>query len=275
MNLSPYVDPKCFDPKLKARSKQEVLRHLAHLATQHPACDLAAESIYQYLLDREDQGSTGFGKGIAIPHARIPGLEQFIIGAAVAPWGVNFDALDKKRVQVFLFILGPPEQVQLHLKILATLSRALVHTGLKRELMGSRSSLIMAESLLRNTTDTTRENQPRENRSHKLMLINVYLPEYLQPILELLVENDIEGATILESDGMGRYISDVPLFASFIGFMTERRTISKTIMTLIPEDKALAILKQIEEVTGDLSTHEGAMVMMLDLALWKGSMKMM
>ena len=83
-----------------------------------------------------------------------------------------------------------------------------------------------------------------------------------------------EGATILDSAGMGRYISNVPLFADFIGFMRENKHQSKTILTLVPQEHTQELIQRIEEVSGDLDKKQGAMIMVLDVSYLKGSMKM-
>ncbi|MFW6229278.1 MAG: hypothetical protein ACOC2V_07435, partial [Alkalispirochaeta sp.] len=112
-------------------------------------------------------------------------------------------------------------------------------------------------------------------RVMKLMLVNLYVDEFLYRVLELFIEEGIEGATILESAGMGQYISNVPLFADFIGFMNESKHKSKTILALVPEEHVDELIDGIEEITGDLDKKQGAMVLVLDVAKYRGSMGML
>ena len=93
--------------------------------------------------------------------------------------------------------------------------------------------------------------------------------------MDVVIEEGIDGATILESSGMGHYISNIPLFASFIGFMNEDRNRSNTILATVPESRVERMVKGIEEITGDLDKTQGAMIMVMDVAFSKGSMKMM
>lgn len=261
---------------MRARDKEGALLELAELAAAHPAASgTNVREVYRLLLEREQQGSTGFGNEIAIPHARISGLSGFIVITGVSHRGVSFDSLDKKKVKVFLLILGPPEQVNVHLRTLATLSRALAHTSLKKELLAARSTETAVESILRHTGAVRHAPGASKASGKKMAIINVYMQEYLQNILELMVEMGIDGATILESGGMGAHISDVPIFASFIGFMQERKNISKTIIALVEEEQSAELIRRIEELTGDLDTHQGAMIMLIDVATVRGSMKMM
>ena len=115
------------------------------------------------LADREAQGSTAFGNEIAIPHARLAGLDRFLLFIVSTPRGVwSSRRLDrKKRVKLFFVILGPTEAVTDHLKILAFVSRALSHTDLKRELLAARTETALYEAFLRNTQADRAEDGAR------------------------------------------------------------------------------------------------------------------
>jgi len=260
--------------QVRAKTKDEMISRLAELAVAGDSLgEITAETIYSALSEREKQGSTAFGNEIAIPHARIPGLDHFILYIVSSDRGVDFDALDRKRVKLFFVILGPPEAVTDHLKILAFVSRALSHTNLKQELLAARTETALYEAFIRNTQ--TERAESARTRVMKLMIVNLYVDEFLYRVLELFIEEGIEGATILESAGMGQYISNVPLFADFIGFMNESKHKSKTILTLVPEEHVDELISGIEEITGDLDKKQGAMVLVLDIAKYRGSMDML
>lgn len=274
MNILEILDKGSCQVGVSAGSKEEMMRTLAGLAIRSPACaGLDEQSIFTAIRDREAQGSTAFGNEIAIPHARIPGMERFLLCVVTAPRGVEFEALDRKKVKLIFLILGPPEAVTEHLKILAFVSRALSHTDLKRELLASRSETALYEAVLRNTQEDRRNGDV--TRVMKLVMINLYIEEFLYRILELLIEEGIEGATIIESAGMGHYISNVPLFADFIGFMNESKHHSKTLLAMVPEEHVDELLDGIEEITGDLDKKQGAMILVLDVAAYRGTMKML
>ena len=275
MNFHEIVAPECCEVKLQARTAEEALAALAEMAVRSDALQgIDAATVRDALVAREKQGSTGFGNEVALPHARIPGLNRFVVFVAVSRRGVPFEALDKKKVRLFFVILAPPDEVNQHLRILAGISRSIGHTNLKKELFASRSSLNLGETLLRNLGETTGP-ATASREAMKLMLVNLYVEEYLYDVLGALVELGIEGATILDSTGMGRYVSSVPLFAEFIGFMKENRNFSKTILAMVPERHVNKIIESIEEITGNLDTHDGAVVLVMDVARYKGSMKMM
>lgn len=274
MDLYEVLDKQSCRVEVSARNKDEMLTRLAELATNSEAAKhMTTEAIRSALATREEQGSTAFGNEVALPHARIAGLERFVLYIVTTPRGVEFNALDKKRVKLFFVILGPPESVNDHLKILASVSRALSHTNIKQELLASRSETALYETFLRNTQSSTESSA--KTRIMKLMLVNLYVEDYLYRVLELFIEEGIEGATIIESAGMGQYISNVPLFADFMGFLNESKHQSKTIMAMVPEEHVQDLMTGIEEITGDLDTKQGAVILVLDIAAYRGTMKML
>ncbi len=274
MNLYEILDKRSCRVDVHARTKDEMISRLAELATASTtAAEIDSATIRTALADREAQGSTAFGNEIAIPHARLAGLDRFLLFIVSTPRGVEFEALDRKKVKLFFVILGPTEAVTDHLKILAFVSRALSHTDLKRELLAARTETALYEAFLRNTQADRAEDGPA--RVMKLVMINLYVEEYLYRILELLIEEGIEGATIIESAGMGHYISNVPLFADFIGFMNESKHHSKTLLAMVPEEHVDDLMAGVEEITGDLDKKQGAVILVLDIAAYRGSMKML
>ena len=275
MNFQNMIDENCLTTTLSASDKEGVLRKLAELACKSDKLrDVPAELIFTKLKEREDQGSTGFGKEIALPHARIEGMEDFLLFIAVAPRGVKFDAMDRKKVKIFFVILGPPEMANTHLKILATISRSIVHTTILNEMINAKTNHALLESFLKSMSLLEAKDVGKKTKM-KLMFIILFIEDYLYDILELFIQEGIKGATISDSFGVGEYMYNVPIFAHFISFMKEDKNRSKTIMVMLPEDKVDTLVRGIEEITGDLDKKEGAMVFTLDVDFYKGSMEMM
>ncbi|MCF7929537.1 MAG: PTS sugar transporter subunit IIA [Spirochaetales bacterium] len=275
MNIYEYLQEDSCMNNIKAKDKEGVLRLFAdRAAADGRFTGISSETIYQKLAEREEQGSTGFGNGIAIPHARVEGAKDFYLGIATSGRGIYFDAVDKKRVHLFICILGPEEQVSEHLQVLAAVSRALAHTGLARELTSAKSDRAIYESFVRHTSPEKEEAEKAEQEEQQLLTVVVYFEDYLHQILEYFIESGIEGATIVDAVGMGQYISNIPLFAEFIGFLRENRNAGKVIMAMVPKSRSQEIIQGIEGITGSFEHREGAMVMLQDVALVRGSMKM-
>ncbi len=77
------------------------------------------EEIFGAILEREKLLSTGFGLGLAIPHAKLKSIRDFVVGLGIHREGVNFDSLDEKPVHVLVMILGPDSQQEDYLKVLS------------------------------------------------------------------------------------------------------------------------------------------------------------
>ena len=108
---------------LGAASKKHALELMAEFAASRIRVE--SRTIFSVLLDRERLGSTGVGRGIAIPHAKVEGLEDiegFLMRAAKA---VPFEAIDDEPVDLFFVLLAPVNAGAEHLKALAQVSRTL------------------------------------------------------------------------------------------------------------------------------------------------------
>ncbi len=274
MDVFQALERNCFSVSLEPQKKDGVLRQLAELAANHPAANqLGAEVIYEKMMARESQGTTGFGSGIAIPHARLQGLSDFVTFVVTSEKGVDFDAMDKKKVHVIGVILGPAEKVEAHLKILAAFSKVFSNSGAKKELLTAANPNILFEVFVRHLR-IGGEISP-DYRKMKMLYVVLYNEELLYEILEYFIEEGIEGATITDGVGMGQYISSIPLFAGFLNFLREDKNRCKVLMALIPERHLQKITAGLEEITGDLDKKQGAMIWAMDICFYKGTMKMM
>lgn len=83
------------------------------------------ESIVDAILKREDLGSTGIGRGVAVPHTKHPSVDHLIGSVAVSRHGVDFASLDGEPVHVFFLLVSPPDRPGDHLRALENISRQL------------------------------------------------------------------------------------------------------------------------------------------------------
>lgn len=103
-----------------ATSKKRVIEKISHLLAVNTDL-ISADVIFQALFDRERLGSTGLGKGVAIPHARVPGITHTIAAMLTLERTVDFDASDKKGVDIIFALLVPEDDGGDHLEHLARL----------------------------------------------------------------------------------------------------------------------------------------------------------
>jgi len=273
MNLYDITSEHACAVNLPAKTREEILQSIAKQAKKIPVLDGVSEKeIYDGLLNREAQGSTGFGGGIAIPHARFEKAEGFAFFIVTTRRGVDFDAMDKKKVKVFFVLLGPADGVREHLQVLAAVSNVIAHSNVTNELRTAATRSVVYEIFLSKTQD---EKPAHLREKQKLLQVILYEDTFFYDLLEFYIEEGIDGATVIESSGMGQYISNIPLFASFIGFMNEDKNRSRTIIAMVPESRVDALVQGIERITGDLDKKQGAMILVMDVGFSKGTMKMM
>lgn len=103
-------------------SKRGLLEQLSEIA--HKETGIDSRTIFDALLERERLGTTGVGKGVALPHTRLHGLNK-IFCAFVKSEPISFDSVDGKPVDLIFLLLAPEESGADHLKALARLSRIL------------------------------------------------------------------------------------------------------------------------------------------------------
>jgi PTS system nitrogen regulatory IIA component len=135
MNLADIIDSHAVLPHLKAQGKKQLLHELAQAASHQTRLD--QHTIYEALLQREKLGSTGLGQGIAIPHAKLPGLNRVhgLFARLTAP--IDFEAIDDQPVDLVFLLLAPEHAGADHLKALARISRLLRDPSLVSKLRGT------------------------------------------------------------------------------------------------------------------------------------------
>ncbi|MCK5529283.1 MAG: PTS sugar transporter subunit IIA, partial [Kiritimatiellae bacterium] len=93
MRLVDIVKSECVVAGMEASGKEDCLEKIAHIAKKSSLLDGVTEAdILAGFKNREELGSTGYGHGIAIPHCRLPGVEDFVVGVITVPAGVDFDS---------------------------------------------------------------------------------------------------------------------------------------------------------------------------------------
>lgn len=123
---------------LKATGKREVLVELTGLFAGKGGSDDAG-ALLRVLLEREQLGSTGIGDGIAIPHGKLPGLDQTVIAFGRSRGGVAFEAMDGKPVHLFFLLAAPENSAGQHLKALAKISRMVKDGGFRKDLLEAKT----------------------------------------------------------------------------------------------------------------------------------------
>lgn len=138
MNLGDLLSPEGVIPFLKAKSKKQALQDLSHRAAEMTG--LPTREIFDTLLQRERLGSTGLGRGIAIPHVKFRTLKCIACLFARLDEPIEFDSLDGEPVDLIFLLLAPEHASGDHLKALARISRLLREPSSIERLRASKDS---------------------------------------------------------------------------------------------------------------------------------------
>lgn len=126
MKFADFVSREAIRADLNADDKEGLIREMAQALLD--AGKIAAgelESIVRAIMKREELGSTGIGRGVAVPHTKHPSVSQLLGTVAVSQHGVDFDSLDGEKVQLFFLLISPPDRPGDHLRALENISRQL------------------------------------------------------------------------------------------------------------------------------------------------------
>lgn len=138
--------------KSGASSKRQALHTVASFAGH--ALGLDESRVFEALLEREALGSTGLGSGVAVPHARLEGLDRVRAVFVRLDTPVAYDAVDERPVDLLFALFAPPREGAEHLRALAAVSRALRSSEMREQLRQARTVDAINALFVRNETAT-------------------------------------------------------------------------------------------------------------------------
>ena len=134
MKIDGLLQPADIIPSLASETKDQVLLELAvKTEERHPLLERA--EILRVLLEREKLGSTGIGDGIAIPHGKLKQAGDILLIFGRSTKGIDYDALDGRKVHIFFLLIAPEEAFGIHLKMLGRISRILKDPAVRKCLL--------------------------------------------------------------------------------------------------------------------------------------------
>lgn len=123
---------------LQSRDKIGILNELVAPAARITGID--HNEMVQVLMERERLGSTGIGGGIGIPHGKLKHLDQLVLGFGLSRQGVDFESMDGRPTHLFFLLITPEHSTDLHLKLLARVSRLLKKDALREQMLKATSA---------------------------------------------------------------------------------------------------------------------------------------
>jgi len=121
MNITDLLIPERVTCCHDVGSKKRLLEHISELLADNSP-ELSPNEIFDALLNREKLGSTGLGKGVAIPHGRMASLQKPVCAFVKLDTPVDFDAADGQPVDLIFALLVPEDSTEEHLQVLSTIA---------------------------------------------------------------------------------------------------------------------------------------------------------
>lgn len=141
MKFAEFIRKEAIRTELEAVEKEAVIREMAGALMQAGSIsDDQFDSVVEAILKREELGSTGIGRGVAVPHTKHPSVDRLCGAVAVSQAGVEFDSLDGEKVHLLFLLVSPPDRPGDHLRALENISRQLRNDTFCRFLKQSKTA---------------------------------------------------------------------------------------------------------------------------------------
>ncbi len=250
MNLSSFVNKNMVTVSLRASTKRAVIAEIVGYICSRLSLP-NKNQILQSVLEREEKASTGIGDGVAIPHSRLPHLEQVLFFVGISKPGIDFGAPDGKAAHIIFLFVTPEAESQTHLKILSAIGNLQKNTVLLDKLMDAASDSDLFNTL--NYEQVQRESYfplSRDEVFRELETSEAGLSEY-----EARARSEIYGQNRLSIIGatplIGRFLrnlvdlSNLPLWAAAaVGFLFGFAGVAWAVAALAVINAGFAFLRE-------------------------------
>ena len=126
MKFANFIDVGAIRADLKAEDKTSVVEELVGALAEAGAVKAEEQAgIVSAVMKREELGSTGIGRGVAVPHTKHASVSRLIGTVGISRDGVDFQSLDGEKVQILFLLVSPPDRPGDHLRALENISRQL------------------------------------------------------------------------------------------------------------------------------------------------------
>jgi len=247
-------------------SKQEVLKNVAELACNDPILKSEdTNKILDALTERENLSSTGFGNGIAIPHC-IMDIPDFVIGAITIPKGVDFKAIDKKPVNIVVFIIAPKNQRDRHIRFLSALSGMLNDKLNRQKLLASNTPEALLGIFLRHTVLSEKTDINDEWNQFTYIVQSEII---LDKLLGFLTEIENTHISVTDAYSASHFLYSKPLFSSLWG--NNEENYCKIVIVIAPRKISNELLRRSNQLISN-NFQEGLVVTVHELTYFNGKL---
>jgi len=252
MKFADVLRKECIAADVTLADKADALVHVSRLAKNSPAlAEVDQKEILDALKAREALGSTGIGKGVAIPHCRLSRVKEFVVGIITVPEGVDFDALDGEKVRLIVFIIAPEARSNAHIRLLSAISQALLAPDAVDKILAQHSPEAVYQSFLQKRVFVQNE-------------------QIFRDLIQLLVGLEGSSLAVVAAENAGTYLAKMPLYASF--WHDRPSSFSRIIIAVVDRKLTNETVRRIESITGDLRKTASVMVTVQEISIALGSL---
>jgi len=222
------------------------------------------------LFDREKQSSTGFQKGIAIPHCRLDNLSEFIMGMLVIPEGMDFNAMDGKDTKIFVFIIGPSgnNNNKTYIRYLSTISTALNSMDTVNAVLSQSDPQAVRDIILRHA-DSSGSSEKEQNEKSLFQVVVQHANKF-NDILELFTELEHSKVWVIEANNADKYLRGLPLYSTF--WNEQPKSFNKIVTAVINKSCTDEIKQKINSMIDEMEHKSGILVIVQDINYINGTL---
>ena len=181
---------------------------------------------------------------------------------------MDFKSIDKEKVNVIFFIVGPKNKRNEHIYILSLISKVLQNPAFKEELLSKNSPGEIKETFLGFARPLDKSEEPKEK-----VLFHVFVQneKYFDSTLEILSSASLGNLTVLESSNAGYYFHSLPLFSAL--WSEDHRTFSRLILAIIEKENSNDTVRRIHTFLESGEKIPGIMITVQELFYVSGSLE--
>jgi len=268
MNQWHNLHAECIALQAEITDKKTLLALIANKAAQaNPLKDIGEKAILDALTKREKLRSTGLAHGIAIPHCSFDHLDEFVIGVITTAKPLDFTALDEKPSQIFIFLIGPTDMRNEHVRLLAAISKAVREKTVRTNILEATTAQEIVEIF---NSQISAPDLSIAGKQKSQLTVYIQNEEYFDEILEA-VSSEADGCVaVIETENANQYLYHMPLFAAI--WSDRSKNFSRVLIAVIDRESVNSVLRRVRTITGDIEESRGVMVTVHDLAFTLGSL---
>jgi len=134
MKLSKFCEEDLISFDLRGKNKDQIINELVDLASRSKLVK-DRDELYNAVVEREKLVTTGVGYGVAFPHAKTKAVKGIIVAFGRSQEGVDFEAMDRKPVNLFFLIAAPEDAIGAHLNVMARLSYIMKNERVREKML--------------------------------------------------------------------------------------------------------------------------------------------